>query len=145
MSIDGVLAGHSRGNKLATTLDGIEHIVHRSHREATVTPLNEVVRVLQELLSRRLTAYIAGVADAKTVSRWAAGEVTDVRHYEMEQRLRTSYEIVQLLLSSEASSTVKAWFIGLNPQLDDVAPAEAIREGRLRDALGAARAFLAGG
>ena len=40
---------------------------------------------------------------------------------------------------------VKASFIGLNPQLDDVSPAETIRGGRLKEAKAAARAFVAGG
>ena len=45
----------------------------------------------------------------------------------------------------DSSRVVKAWFIGLNPQLDDESPAEAIREGRLKEAMSAARAFVAGG
>jgi hypothetical protein len=100
---------------------------------------------LQETLSRRLTAYLAGVGDGKTVSRWANGEVTEIRDHETEQRLRTAYEIAQLLLLVDAPQTVKAWFIGLSPELDDVAPAEAIRNGQLKDAMTAARAFCTGG
>ena len=96
------------------------------------------------MLSRRLTAYIAGVKDGKTVARWASGEVTDIREPETEQRMRTAYEIAQLLLGDDSPRTVRAWFIGLNPQLGDVPPAEAIREGRLQDAIAAARAFAAG-
>ncbi len=97
------------------------------------------------MLSRRLTAYIAGVRDGKTVTRWASGEVTEIRNYETEQRLRTAYEITHLLLAEESPRTVRAWFIGLNPQIDDTPPAEAIAEGRLKDALSAARAFMVGG
>ncbi len=41
--------------------------------------------------------------------------------------------------------TVRAWFLGLNPQLDDHSPAQSIRDGDFRDVLVAARAFLAGG
>jgi hypothetical protein len=47
-------------------------------------------------------------------------------------------------LRFDSSRVVKAWFIGLNPQLDDESPAEAIREGRLKEAMNAARAFVAG-
>jgi hypothetical protein len=92
-----------------------------------------------------LTAYIAGVGDGKTVSRWANGEVTEIRDYTTEQRLRRAYEIVQLLMNYDSPQTVKAWFIGLNPQLGDVSPAEALHEGRLKEALAAARAFTVGG
>jgi hypothetical protein len=80
---------------------------------------------LQEALSRRLTAYIAGVGDGKTVSRWANSEVTEIRDHETEQRIRVAYEIAQLLLLVDSPQTVKAWFIGLCPGFDDVAPAEA--------------------
>jgi len=122
-----------------------DQLTQRVHRQATIAPISEVAGLLQELLSRRLTAFIAGVNDGKTVTRWASGEVAAIRDHEMEQRLRTTYEIAQLLMSSDAPRTVKAWFIGLNPQLGDTSPAEAIREGKLRETLAAARAFTVGG
>jgi hypothetical protein len=103
-----------------------------------------VASFLQELLGRRLVAHVAGVKDGKTVTRWASGEVTEARQ-ESEQRLRTAYEIAQLLVRFDSPRIVRAWFIGLNPQLDDVSPAAAIHEGRLKEAKAAARAFVAGG
>jgi hypothetical protein len=110
------------------------------------TPIQDIARTLEDLLSRRLTAVIVGVKDGKTVARWASGETSDVRGEDTELRLRTAYQIAIMLLTSlDSAQTVKAWFIGLNPQLGDTSPAEAIREGRLRDALAAARAFVAGG
>jgi hypothetical protein len=118
---------------------------HRIHRQATAAPVSEIAGTLQALLSRRLTAYMAGVGDGKTVSRWASGEVAEIRDYTTEQRLRTAYEITQLLLGHDSAQTVKAWFIGLNPQLGDVSPAEAIHDGRLKESLAAARAFTVGG
>ena len=121
------------------------HTVAQAHKEAVSTPLNELVSALQGRLSRRITAYIAGVGSVKTVTRWASGEVATVRDHEMEQRLRTAYEVFLLLTNYESVNTVKAWFIGLNPQLGDVAPIDALREGRLRDVLSAARAFTTGG
>ncbi len=115
------------------------------HHQAISMPVSEVAGFLQNLLSRRLTAYIAGVGNGKTVNRWASGEVADIRDYTVEQRLRTTYEIAQLLIGYDSAQTVKAWFIGLNPQLGDVSPAEAINEGRLKESLAAARAFTTGG
>jgi hypothetical protein len=41
----------------------------------------------------------------------------------------------------ETSETVSAWFIGPSPELDDISPARSIHEGRLQEAIGAARAF----
>lgn len=125
--------------------DTVDLIMHQTHRQATSAPVSEIAGVLQELLSRRLTAYIAGVGNGKTVSRWANGEVAEIRDHRTEQRLRTAYEIIQLLMRYDSAQTVKAWFIGLNPQLGDVSPAEAIREGQLKESLAAARAFTVGG
>lgn len=115
-----------------------------AHQGAINTPLPALVRSLSELLTRDLTAYIANVSDAGTVSRWAAGKSVNLRPAH-EQRLRLAFEIVQLFRAFESSDrTIRAWFIGLNPHLDDDPPAEAIHDGRLKEALAAARAFVAG-
>ncbi len=119
-------------------------VLEQAHRQAVTTPMSDVVSFLQDLLGRRLVAYVAGVKDAKTVSRWASGEVESVRQ-ESEARVRTAYEVAQLLVRFDSPRIVKAWFIGLNPQLDDIPPAEAIREGKLKEVKAAARAFVAGG
>ena len=113
----------------------------QAHRQAMTVPLNELAGSLQDLLSRRMTTQIAGVKDGKTITRWSSGEITEIRDFEVEQRLRTSYEIAQLLLAAESPQTVKAWFIGLNPLLTDTSPIEALAAGRLRETIGAARAF----
>lgn len=118
-------------------------LIERAHRQSVHASTAEVVGYLRELLSRRLVAYIAGVKDAKTVTRWASGEVENVRD-ENEKRLRTAYEIAQLLVRFDSPRVVKAWFIGLNPQLGDTSPAEAIHDGDLKGAMSAARAFVAG-
>lgn len=119
-------------------------LIEKAHRQSIDASVAEVAGYLQELLSRRLVAYLAGVKDAKTVTRWASGEVENVRE-ESEKRLRTAYEIAQLLVRFDSPRVVKAWFIGLNPQLGDTSPAEAIHEGELGEAMSAARAFIAGG
>jgi hypothetical protein len=113
----------------------------QAHRQAMTAPLNELAGSLQGLLSRRVTTQIAGVKDGKTVTRWASGEITEIRDFEVEQRLRTTYEIAQLLLITESPQTVKAWFIGLNPLLTDTSPIEAISAGQLKETIEAARAF----
>ena len=120
-------------------------MVQQAHREAVNAPLSTIASVLQEVLSRRLTAFIVGVRDAKTVSRWASGGITEIRNPDVEQRLRTAYMIVQLLLDLDAPNTIRAWFIGMNPELDDQSPAEAIREGNGRGAMAAARVFITNG
>lgn len=121
----------------------LRSLTESAHRQATKAPVKDVASYLQDLLSRRLVAYIAGVDNARSVSRWASGEVEP--RYTSEQRLRTAYEIARLLIEFDSPRVVKAWFIGLNPQLGDTSPAEAINEGQLKEAKAAARAFIAGG
>lgn len=120
-------------------------VVQHAHRDATTATISTMAGLLQELLSRRLTAYMTGVRDSKTVARWATGDITTIRSTDVERRLRGTYEIAQLLLASESAQTVRAWFIGMNPELDDESPAEVIRRGDIKDALTASRAFLVNG
>lgn len=119
-------------------------LIERAHRQAVHASSSEIAGCLTELLSRRLVAYIEGVKDTSTVTRWASGEVERVRD-ENERRLRAAYEIAQLLVWFDSPKVVRAWFIGMNPRLDDLSPAEALHEGRLREAMAAAREFVAGG
>ena len=61
-----------------------------------------------------------------------------------ERRLREAYAVFQLIMSAESPHTVRAWFIGLNPQLEDESPVEAIAANRFREVAAAARAFVSG-
>jgi hypothetical protein len=91
-----------------------------------------------------LAAYVLGVKDRKTVQRWAAGATVAIRP-EHEARLRGLLEIIVLLSRFEGPETVRAWFLGMAPELDDIAPARALHDGRLPQAMNAARAFIAHG
>lgn len=113
------------------------------YHESLTASIDAMARLLQHILSARLTAYTVGIKDVKTVSRWANQEVEAVRNNAVERRLRATFQIALMLLDVESPSTVKAWFIGMNPYLDDVSPAEAIRGGKEREVLDAARAFVA--
>ncbi len=119
-------------------------MIENAYRQSVQTPVSDIATFLQEWLSPRLSAYVVGVKDTKTVARWAKGEVTDLRQSN-EEKLRTAYAIAQLLMQYDSPQTVRAWFIGLNPQLGDVSPAETIRKGQIQEALAAARAFVVGG
>jgi hypothetical protein len=114
-----------------------------AHRTTVESSMADVAAFLQDALGQKLVAYMAGVSDPKAVGRWASGDRNP--RAETERRLRDAQYIFHLLVTKESPYTVRAWFVGLNPQLDDESPASAIREGRTRDALVAAKAFLAGG
>ena len=117
--------------------------VKQAHERSIQFSTADMARYLQEVLGQRLTAHIAGVKDPKTVTTWAEG--ANAPRAASEAKLRLALQIVHLLQEQESPHVVRAWFVGLNPQLDDTAPATAIAEGHLKEALTAARAFVAGG
>lgn len=104
-------------------------------------PVAAIVVHLRDVLGERLTAVIAGIDDAELLRQWSRGEGYPAA--EAERSLRDTYEIVQMLQEHEAPSTVRAWFRGTNPFLDDDAPALMIAQDPRR-VMGAANAFLAG-
>jgi len=121
----------------------IERTVIGAHARAVATSVADIAGYLEEHLGRRLTALMVGIADSREVGRWAKGEYTP-RH-DSEVALRAGYQVFQLLADVESPHTVRAWFIGMNPQLDDESPVEAIAAGRQRSVLAAARAYASGG
>ncbi len=114
-----------------------------AHERSVTFEVKDVARYLQEALGQKLVAYMADVSDPKRVGRWAQGAQTP--RDEAERRLRAAFQVFHLLLAEDTSHVIRAWFIGMNPQLDDDSPAEAIHDGRLKEALAAAKAFVAGG
>lgn len=80
--------------------------------------------------------------DSDTVDEWIAGHDPGSG---ADQRIRDTLLIVELLTSVDAPSTVRGWFMGMNPLLDDVSPAEALQHGRVRDVVAAAQEFAAAG
>ena len=113
-----------------------------AHRKQVEFSTVDIAKYLQEALGQKLVAYMTGVADPKTVGTWIKGTHP---HMEAESRLRMAFQIFHLLQAEESPHTVRAWMIGMNPQLDDEAPAAAIREGRLKDVWVAAKAYTSGG
>ena len=115
----------------------------QAHRAAVKLTVPDLVKFLQEVLGQKLVAYMAGKEDSKAVSAWADGSRTP--QPAAQERLRLAYQVFHLLQADESPHTVRAWFVGLNPQLEDESPATAIRDGNFRDVLVAAQAFLIGG
>jgi hypothetical protein len=109
--------------------------VHRASTE----PIDSVVKFLVELLGTKLVAYLADV-DVSTINRWASA--SNKPKLETEVKLRNTIQIARELLQVDANYTVRAWFIGMNPQLDDEAPIDMIREGNHRAVIAAARSFI---
>lgn len=110
--------------------------------------LPEIVDELRSVLGSKLVAYIAGVNETRAVHQWAE---TGGRRPStgIEQRLKLTFRVAELIASNDGDRVAQAWFQGLNPRLEDTSPARALREGDLDETgprvLDAARAFVANG
>ncbi|MGH2350302.1 MAG: XRE family transcriptional regulator [Chloroflexota bacterium] len=113
-----------------------------AHDSAVRRDVAHIVRFLQDVLGQSLTALIADVRNVKAVGKWAKGK--RVPHPQAEQRLRHAYQVTELLTRVESPATIRAWFLGLNPLLDDTPPALMLGKDPVA-VLKAARAFAANG
>ena len=113
-----------------------------AHTQAVRVPLSEMAGYLQELLGQKLTAVMVGIKDPKEIGRWARGQ--HAPRGDAEHRLRAAFQVAAFLAQTESPETVRMWFMGMNPQLEDQAPALVIAEDPRR-VMQAARAFPAGG
>ncbi len=117
-----------------------------AYQQATSSAFPQVVEKLVSIIGRRLTAYIAAVKDARALDRWIAGTSPQD---EVEVRLRLAYRIAILLAGADSPAVVKAWLLGLNPELEESVPIQLLREGDIavdgKRVLGAATAFVMGG
>lgn len=110
-----------------------------AHRQTVSADWRTVTKTLVDNLGAGLVALIAGVA-VETVKRWTDGSSSNPRDAN-ERRLREAFRIYLELVSVDAPHTVRAWFMGSNPELGDESPAEALREERFKETLAAARSF----
>jgi hypothetical protein len=124
-----------------TVLDA-QHITD----DAVRLDIAEIAQYLQAQLGQKLTAYVAGVNDAKMVGRWAAGRA--LPRADKDMRLREAYKATRMLVAAFGAVTAKAWWVGTNTRLDDHAPAAVLRHAAdpaaVRFVVPAARAFAGG-
>jgi hypothetical protein len=114
----------------------------KAHRATVNRSISEMAKSLQEALGTALLMYMLDVKDPKTLTRWANGQVETIRNISVERKLRAIDQMVEVLLEVESPAVLRGWFLGMNPTLDDVSPAEAVRDGKLSDALNAAGSYV---
>ncbi|WP_205244989.1 hypothetical protein [Leifsonia tongyongensis] len=102
----------------------------------------EMTRRLREVLGPALIAVIT-YTTADQVAMWEAGTVEPLP--EQSDALQVAFGIVEELLEVDTANIVRAWFMGMNPQLDDATPAEGIANGRASEVAAAAGAFIQSG
>jgi|SRR5437660_1599746 hypothetical protein len=120
---------------------------YAAHVRATRARFPEVVSTLRGILGSKLCAYLGSVKETRAVNEWAEGtrEPSDG----IQQRLRVALRVALAIADADSPEVARAWFQGLNPQLDDRSPARLLREGDLEEVgpavIAAERAFLVGG
>jgi hypothetical protein len=131
-------------SRIDTQIDiPIDAPVDKAHRQSVGAGIADIARFLQDLLGQRLVADMTGSKNPKLVGSWARGQHLPRAH--AESALRAAYQVAQLILQHDSEHVARAWFIGMNPQLDGESPATAIKEGRTREVWIAAKAYVAGG
>jgi hypothetical protein len=105
--------------------------------------IQEAVQYLRTQLGAGTTAYLSGEDDAQIVDLWIEGRVQpDKLRW---KRLLSAYAATRCLVDAYDDHTARSWFLGMNPTLDDQAPARVLRNSRgsrvLDDVVLAAREF----
>jgi hypothetical protein len=90
-------------------------------------PFPEVASRLTDVLGASLTAYLGGVKETRAVREWSEGSRTPSDSVII--RLRLALQIALMISEADDRHVAQAWFKGLNPQLDDYAPARMLRDG----------------
>lgn len=107
-----------------------------SEQHADVATVSER---LGDQLGSSLVEFIAGSGEG-SVSSWSAGQSEpspDVAH-----ALRITWQVFSMVADADSAGVARAWFIGMNPELADDSPAEALSEGRYDAVLAAARTYV---
>src|SRR2546421_2946416 len=99
---------------------------YAAHVRAVRSSFPEVVATLREILGSKLCAYLGSVKETRAVNEWAEGtrEPSDG----IQQRLRVALRVALAIADADSPEVARAWFQGLNPQLDDRSPARLLRE-----------------
>jgi hypothetical protein len=127
---------------IVSTKTARRRLAHDPHSKSVQLAIEDVAAALQEHLGQALLAVIVD-KNVRTLTRWSTG---DARPPAAEEKLlRDTYQVLELVLTVEESTVARAWFMGMNPQLDDASPAEALADGRARLVLAAARSYVDAG
>lgn len=115
-----------------------------SHHRAIGSDISTLTKTLQSHLGQALLAVIVD-AQPRTIARWISGE--SMPSAATERLLRDVAQVFDVITTVDTPQVARAWFMGMNPQLDDNSPAEVLAEnaGAARVVMGAARAYVAGG
>jgi hypothetical protein len=114
---------------LALIREGIRMILDREKPASSEAEeaLSEVLIYLQEHLGPEMTAYLSGAESPSVVQQWSKGTAQPQATHEV--RLRPAYRAARYVVDAYGDETARQWFFGMNPSLDDTAPAYVLRHG----------------
>lgn len=111
---------------MSSSVVDFDRVAAAGFANATRLSASEVSRDLAELLGSRLVAYIGDVQETRAVRQWAEG--TRKPPAAVVSRLRFALQVTNVLVQRDSPQTAQAWFQGMNPALQDAAPARLLRE-----------------
>ena len=112
----------------------------KAHFESIKAPVTKIAAQLLEILGARLSALVVGLSDPKAMGEYAKGARTP--QPDTDAKMRVAHQVIVTLLSGNLPrETIQAWFVGMNPDLDDEPPARVILESP-KKVLDAAKAFV---
>lgn len=113
-----------------------------AHARSVSSDQNDALRALVAALGKHATAAIFQ-KDVRTIERWLKpGSKLKV---DDERRLRDAFQVFSLIEEVDDAHVARAWFIGMNPQLNDDSPIEQLAADNARAVLAAARAYVNAG
>lgn len=115
----------------------IDETVNQARARAKAASTAEIAGELRDALGEKMLGFVVGSAPSNVAS-WSEVEPPEAKK---ATALRRVYEVYLLLKPLDDEATIRAWLIGMNPMLDDRAPAELLAEGDFDAAFTAARAF----
>lgn len=113
-----------------------------AHKVSLGHDIDDIVRKLVHVLGVKIVGAIVK-KDVRTIQRWQGRKSTV--NMNDERLLRDAFQIYSILAEQDGDHTIRAWFMGMNPTLDDRSPIELLIEGRARHVVAAARSFASGG
>lgn len=108
---------------------------------ASALPTIEAVRQMSEQLGRQLLALTLG-SSVTDVDRWLRGDMKPKP--DTERRIQDAFKVFQWVSAVESPKTTRAWWMGMQEELDGLSPAEGIAAGESREVMAAAQAFVEG-
>src|SRR5436190_5174717 len=105
-----------------STLQGAREVAlqHTNHSGSVHSDVASLVADLEQVLGKPVIILIAELDDARTIDAWKHGRRCPPPI--MEARLRQAAQIVDVLREADSAETVRLWFTGMNPDLDDQPP-----------------------